>query len=182
MYGICTKFADYDCFEQTGKKSSKKTWQMKKYALLILALLAVAVSCTKMRNIRITDYSIAELENIGFTGVRATVRLSIDNPAKDFTVTSISGTVKRDGRDFAEFDLDSPVSVPYGNTSDCMFPMTLSLSGSISPFEMLGVVSSIARAEGITVDATVKLKMKQGIRHTVRVRDVKFDEIMDFVR
>lgn len=155
---------------------------MRKYALLILALLAVAVSCTKMRDIRITDYSIAELENIGFTGVRATVRLSIDNPAKDFTVTSISGTVKRDGRVFAEFDLDSPVSVPHGNTSDCMFPMTLSLSGSISPFEMLGVVSSIARAEGITVDATVKLKMKQGIRHTVRVRDVKFDEIMDFVR
>ena len=132
---------------------------MRKYALLILALLAVAVSCTKMRDIRITDYSIAELENIGFTGVRATVRLSIDNPAKDFTVTST-----------------------YGNTSDCMFPMTLSLSGSISPFEMLGVVSSIARAEGITVDATVKLKMKQGIRHTVRVRDKKFDEIMDFVR
>lgn len=173
MYGICTKFADYGCFDNT---------QMRKYSLLILALLAVAVSCTKMRDIRITDYSIAELENIGFTGVRATVRLSIDNPAKDFTVTSISGTVKRDGRDFAEFDLDSPVSVPYGNTSDCMFPMTLSLSGSISPFEMLGVVSSIARAKGITVDATVKLKMKQGIRHTVRVRDVKFDEIMDFVR
>lgn len=155
---------------------------MRRFLLvLIFPLLILSASCTKMRDIRVTDYRIAELENIGFTGVRAGVSLSIDNPARDFTVTSIKGTMEKGGKDLALINMDTPVRVPCGSSEDCLFPLELSLADSVSPFEMLGLVSSFGKADDITVDMAIKIKMSKGGKYTLRFRDVKLSELMSYL-
>lgn len=154
---------------------------MRKYILIIFAVLLVSSSCSRMRDIRITDYKIAELENVGFTGLKVSVRLTVDNPAKEFSVVSVSGSVKRDGSEFGVFVMDTTVTVPGEAVSECLFPLEIGLADSVSPFELLGLASSFNRSD-MTVNAVVKVRLKSGIRRSIRLNDMGYDEIMSFVK
>ena len=152
---------------------------MRRYIFIIIATAFLAVSCTRLQDVRVTDYAIATVENVGFTGLKVSVRLTVDNPAREFTVLSLSGTVKKSGKDFGVFGMYSPLTIESG-TGQYLAPLELSLAESVSPFEMLGLISSM-NSDEFTVDALFRIKYPSGVKGRLKLHDIPLDELMSYI-
>lgn len=154
---------------------------MRRLVLFLLPLLFVFSSCGNIKNIRVTDYRLGEVSNIGLSGLRSEVLLTVDNPAADITVIDMSGKVKDRGNDLGVFMLKDDVTVAGRCTGEYSFPVELLLADSVSPLDLLGLMGSFDK-DKITVDADIVLKTKCGFKKRIRLRDVTLAELISFLK
>lgn len=148
---------------------------MRKFLIVLFAVF-LCVSCTGLRNVRITDYRIAEMEVSGLSSLSAALAVSVDNPGKAFVLEEFGGMIRRRGEDFASFSLTSPVSVAARSSSECRVEGRAVLSGNVSPLSLFSLAG--VSAEDFTVDATISIKPAGGIRKKLRLRDVPLEQCL----
>lgn len=124
-----------------------------------------------------TSCSVSSITPNGLKGIKAILDVGIINPMMNLTITKINGVINNNGQEFATFEAGK-VSVP--RKSEGVYP--LPCSGVISKGIGLSDLLKLAlnqNFDGMTVDMTVKVKLKCGLGKTVRIKDLKITELME---
>lgn len=124
-----------------------------------------------------TSCSVSSITPNGLKGIKAILDVGIINHMMNLTITKINGVINNNGQEFATFEAGK-VSVP--RKSEGVYP--LPCSGVISKGIGLSDLLKLAlnqNFDGMTVDMTVKVKLKCGLGKTVRIKDLKITELME---
>lgn len=147
--------------------------------LIVFLFVSLCISCSDLRNVRVTGCRVAELDVSGLSSLSVLLEVSVDNPGRAFVLEDFTGVLRRRGKDFAEFSLGSPVTVPERMSSECEVRAGAVLCGNVSPFGLLSLTG--ASAEDFTVDASVVVRPDRGIRKKLRLRDVPLEQFLGII-
>lgn len=145
--------------------------------LSILALMMSLTSCAGVKDIKLTSFAVKSISLSGLKSVNGVLALGIENPIMGFTISGLNGVVNRGGEEFASF---SAGKLPVSRRSSKVYP--LSCSGSISKNVGLLDLMKLAGTKDfsdMTVDLSLKIKLKCGIGKTLRFRDLKVTDLME---
>ena len=144
--------------------------------LTLIAAMFVAGGCAGTKGFKVTSCSIASISPSGLKGVKAVLDVGIINPLMNLTISRVDGVILNNGQEFATFEAGK-VSVP--RRSEGVYP--LPCSGSISKGIGLTDLLKLAVTQdfsGMTIDMAVKVKLRCGLRKTVRFKDIKITDLM----
>lgn len=152
---------------------------MKRLFTIISLFLVILITggCSTARGVKVTSCSVSSITPNGLKGIKAILDVGIINPMMNLTITKINGVINNNGQEFATFEAGK-VSVP--RKSEGVYP--LPCSGVISKGIGLSDLLKLAlnqNFDGMTVDMTVKVKLKCGLGKTVRIKDLKITELME---
>lgn len=124
-----------------------------------------------------TSCSVSSITPNGLKGIKAILDVGIINPMMNLTITKINGVINNNGQEFATFEAGK-VSVP--RKSEGVYPLPCSgvISKGIGLSDLLKLAPN-QNFDGMTVDMTVKVKLKCGLGKTVRIKDLKITELME---
>ena len=141
--------------------------------LFLLAAAVLAVSGCGIAKIRKIDVTSAGVKYIVPTSTRsmdAVLLMGLDNPSVSFTVKDVSGTVKYYNREMVHFTAGE-VPVQARSVQVYELPCTAFLSESVSLLDLLAVGAKRS-IKGMTMDVTLRVKLKCGISKTLTFNDI----------
>lgn len=152
---------------------------MKRYKGLLLICLAsvcMLTSCMKQyKQIKLDDFKVVSVTPDGARAADVIASVSVDNPAKDFVVESLNGTVKICGEVFGCLTAEG---IKVGGKSKQVYsvPVRAELDPQISLFRLMGLRHDNL-ALNTTVDITAKIKFHGGFGKTIEYKDVPLDTL-----
>ena len=151
-----------------------------KRILTILALITamfIMSGCAGNRGFKVTSCSIASISPSGLKGVKAVLDIGIINPLMSLTISKVEGMILNEGKEFATFEAGK-VSVPRRSEGVYPLPCTGTISKGIGLTDLLKLAVT-QDFSGMTIDMAVKVKLKCGLRKTVRFKDIKISDLME---
>lgn len=152
---------------------------MKRLFTIISLFLVILITggCSTTRGVKVTSCSVSSITPNGLKGIKAILDVGIINPMMNLTITKINGVINNNGQEFATFEAGK-VSVP--RKSEGVYPLPCSgvISKGIGLSDLLKLDLN-QNFDGMTVDMTVKVKLKCGLGKTVRIKDLKITELME---
>mgnify|MGYP003301098768 CR=1 FL=1 len=145
--------------------------------LAVMFTLLLFSGCGRINDFKITSCSIASLSPSGLKGVKAVLKVGVLNPLMNLTVSDVQGVINNNGVEFANF---SAGKLPIAKKCEKVYP--LSCSGALSKNVGLADLLKLAAARdfsGMTMDISLKVKLKCGIGKTLRFKDIKISELME---
>lgn len=145
--------------------------------LSIVTLMMSLTSCAGVKDIKLTSFAVKSVSLSGLKSVNGVLALGIENPIMGFTISDLKGVVNRKGEEFATF---SAGKLPVSRKSSKVYP--LSCSGSIAKNVGLLDLMKLAGSKDfsdLTVDISVKIKLRCGIGKTLRFKEMKVSELME---
>lgn len=144
--------------------------------IFILAALCIMLSgCSSYKDIRVESCRLESLSPSGLKSVEAGFSVSVHNPVKEIVLTDIQGTVYYDGEELGFFEAPDVV-VPGKSDSEVAVDVTATLGSRMSLMQLMAAASGF-RAENFTLDLTCRVKVRGGIRKTVRLENVPVAEL-----
>ncbi len=144
--------------------------------ILILAAFCIMLSgCSSYKDIRVESCRLESLSPSGLKSVGAGFSVSVHNPVKEIVLTDIQGTVYYDGEELGFFEAPDVV-VPGKSDSEVAVDVTATLGSRMSLMQLMAAASGF-RAENFTLDLTCRVKVRGGIRKTVRLENVPVAEL-----
>ncbi|MDO5442355.1 MAG: hypothetical protein Q4G10_01660 [Bacteroidia bacterium] len=143
----------------------------------VLLTMTVLSGCSGAKGFKVTSCSIASISPSGLKGVKAVLNVGVRNPMMAVTVAGIKGAINKGGLEFATFQGGS-VDIP--KKSEGTYP--LHCSGAISKGIGLSDLLRLSMQQDfddMTVDMDVKVKLKCGLRKTIRFKDIKVTDLME---
>lgn len=145
--------------------------------LAILTLMMSMTSCAGVKDIQVTSCVVKSVSLSGLKSVNGVLALGINNPIMGFTISDLNGVINKDGEEFATF---SAGKLPVTRKSNKVYP--LSCSGSIAKGVGLLELMRIAGTKDfsdMTIDMSVKIKLKCGLGKTLHFKDLKVTDLME---
>lgn len=134
-------------------------------------------ACSSVKDINVSSFAVKSVSLSGLKAVKAVLALGIDNPTVGFTISNLNGVIKNNGNEFATF---SAGKLPVLKRSNKVYP--LSCDGALAKDVGLLDLMKLAGGKdfsGMTVDLSVKVKLKCGIGKTLRFKDLKVTDMME---
>ena len=152
---------------------------MKRKILLLLAALATLLltGCDQIRNIKVTGCSLVSFSPRGMRGADAELALGIQNPAMQFSLEDIVGTVYRKGDVFGTFAAD-PITVKARTSAVYPLKCTAALAETVSLMELLKLAKNYDLSE-FTVDVEAVIRLKSGVGKRFKLKDLNVKEMLD---
>jgi hypothetical protein len=152
---------------------------MKRKIFLLVAALATLLltGCDKIRQIKVTGCSLVSFTPTGMRSANAELALAIENPAMQFTLEDIVGTVYRNGNVFGTFSAD-PITVRAKTAAVYPLNCSAALSSEVSLGEILKLARSYDLAE-FTVDVEALIRLKSGIAKRFKLKDLNVKEMLE---
>lgn len=145
--------------------------------LAVIFTLFVFSGCGRIDDFKITSCSVASLSPSGLKGVKAVLKIGVLNPLMNLTISDVKGVINNNGIEFANF---SAGKLPIAKKSEKVYP--LSCSGALSKNVGLADLLKLAASKdfsGMTMDVTMKVKLKCGLGKTLKFKDIKISELME---
>lgn len=136
----------------------------------VLLALAVCQGCARFKEIRIVSCGVESVLVKGFKGASAVLSVEVDNPATALTLSDIRGTLNMDGTALATFSAGD-MELEKKAVTECSLPVEMSIAGGVSLMELLPMVRNLDLND-VTVDFSLKVKVKNGISRRLEFRDV----------
>ena len=130
------------------------------FALLLSA--AVFSGCSSYRDIRIGTCKVESISPVGLKAVDAGLSIDVYNPAREITVSGISGTVYYEGAEIGFFEAPEVV-VPGKTSSKVSFDVRATLSSSLNLIQIMSMASGF-KAERLTLDISMTVGVKGGLK------------------
>ncbi len=152
---------------------------MKRKIILLVAALATLLltGCDKIRQIKVTGCSLVSFSPVGLRGGNAELAVAIENPAMQFTLEDIVGTVYRSGNVFGTFSAD-PITVRARTAAVYPLKCSAALSQEVSLGEVLKLTRSYDPAE-FTVDVEALIRLKSGVGKRFKLKDLNVKEMLE---
>ena len=155
-----------------------------KFCKRILPLIAILVtlcvsgcrSVEQIKNIKVTSWSLESVTPSGLRSLNAELAVEIENPAMEFTLEDIRGTLHYKGEPMVDYVID-PVTILRKCTRTYPVSVSARLSGN---FPLLNVLAIVARPDpaDFTTDIDAKIRFKSGISKDIHLKNVP---IKDFI-
>lgn len=145
--------------------------------LAIIATLCLFCGCGRIHDFKVTSCSVASLTPSGLKGVKAVLKIGILNPLMNLTVSDVQGVINNNGLEFATFTAGK---LPIARKCEKVYPLTC--SGAISKDVTLTDLLKLATTrnfDGMTMDISLKLKLKCGIKKTLKFKNISITELME---
>ena len=144
----------------------------------LLALLLLSVGCAnKFKDIEVTSCEISSLSPKGFRAVDGVLSVGIDNPASSFTVSGISGCVRKDDLVIATFT-GGPCTVEKKCEQVYDLPCTLTLEEGLSLFQALSLIKN-KDLEGYVIDISGVVSLSGGLKKKLEYTDIPITSLME---
>lgn len=148
------------------------------FTILAVVLTMTALSgCSGAKGFKVTSCSIASISPSGLKGVKAVLNIGVTNPMMAVTVAGISGAINKGGLEFATFQ-GGEVSIPRKSSGIYPLPCSGAISKGIGLSDLLKLALQ-QDFDDMTVDMNVKVRLKCGLRKTIRFKDIKVTDLME---
>lgn len=143
----------------------------------VLTTVLIASGCSTVKDIKVSSCAIKSLSLNGLKSVKAVLALGIENPVMGFTISDLSGVINNDGKEFATF---SAGKLPVLRKSNKVYPLTCdgSIGKDVGLMDLMRLAGS-KDFSAMTVDLSVKIKLKCGIGKTLKFKDLKVTDMME---
>lgn len=155
-----------------------------KFCKRVLPLLAVLLmfcvsgcrGIDKIKDIKVTSWSLKSVVPSGLRSVNAELEVGIDNPAMEFTVGDIEGVLYYKGRPMADYSAE-PVTV-RGKSAE-VYPVSGSarLAGDFSLLDLLSLAGGYDPAD-FTADLQANVRLKSGISKTIHLKNLPIKSLV----
>lgn len=142
---------------------------------LILAVLPGCSGVRKIKDIQVKSVGVKYITPTSQRSAEGVLLLEIDNPAMDFTLSDVDGTLKLENREMARFTAGE---LPLQGRSVQVYelPCTATLSESVSLLEVLTLISRRS-LEGFTADVRLHAQLKNGMGKTLEFKDLDIEKM-----
>lgn len=146
---------------------------------LAALVLLCSQSCANLKDIRdisIRSFDVRSLSIKGFDSADAVLEITVENPARDISVSSVEGTAYRSGKPLGAFSLE-PFSVKGRSTDTVTVNCSVRLDPSLSPLALMSIATE-KLSDGFTMDITIRARIGKSPEQKVRLQNVPLENIV----
>jgi len=143
----------------------------------IIIAVAVALSCTKIDDIKVTSCGLESFKPHGFRSADAVLAIGIDNPAMAFKVSDLIGIVKYNGEPFAYYSAEE-LEVQKKSSKVYNLPCEAALAEGVSVTRLLPLLRG-GSLEGYTTDIVANVSLKNGMGKQLTYKDLKLKDLLE---
>ncbi|MEG0518020.1 MAG: hypothetical protein RR555_04000 [Bacteroidales bacterium] len=150
---------------------------MRKYLIIIIALVSLLSSCAGYRDITIGTVDVAKVKLNSASKVSLDLSVCVSNPTKaNFTLTNVQGMLYRDDIPFANLALSEQISVPANYSGDVLIKTNITLLDPMAVLVMgLNLKSWHMDEFKIKLKATVK---KGAFKKSIKLNNIPLDKLV----
>ena len=145
-------------------------------AISAVIALMMAGGCASVREIDVTSCEVESVSPLGLRALECTLALGIHNPAMEFTVRDISGSVKSNDRKMVNFS-GGPIYVEPRSDLVYSVPCKISIDADLTLFDVLALLKD-KDSGGYVADVEVTVSLKNGLKKTFAYKDIPLQEII----
>ena len=158
---------------------------MKNKALKIIAYFTVfavmltstgCASIKDLRNIRVSSSKVESFRISGLKTIDAAMSVTIDNPAKDISISDIHGIVERNGEIIGTFYAE-PLTIEGRSESTLTVRGRLELAPDMSPLRIMSIINN-SSPDAFTVTSNIKAKLGKGISKGLSFKRIPVSELI----
>ena len=153
---------------------------MKRFRVIFVVIFALLLSACggKVKDIRVTSFSIVSIAPQGLSGITALVEVGIHNPTVGFEVTNLNAVIKMKGQDMIYLSADQ-LMVEGHSEKKYDVPVKGSLADGFNPFQLLRLLNNEANMEDMTLSVSARPALRGGVGKTIEINDMPLKELID---
>ena len=145
--------------------------------LLSVLLLGGCNTVQKLKNIQVTSATVESISPLGLRGLTGTFLIGLDNPAMQFTVKDISGTVYYKGQEYVDFVAD-PVTIKGKTTAVYELHATATLRPEVSLMQVLALARGTDLAD-FTIDINATVVLRSGVGKAISLTGINLKDLLE---
>ena len=139
-------------------------------AVLMMLGISGCRSVDKLKDIRVTSWSLESVMPSGLRSLDAEIAVGIENPAMEFTLEDIGGVLYYRGAEFVGYTAE-PVRVEGRCTAVYPVRGSAQLIGNFSLLDVLAIARNYDPAD-FTTDIHAKVRLKSGVSKNINLTGV----------
>lgn len=159
----------------------KGTFDIVKRLVLTVAVAAFMLflpsSCSRIKDIRLVSCFVESVSPIGLHGLNAELAVQIENPAMQFSLSDITGTLFYKGRPIVVYDAE-PIEVKGHSSAVYPLPCKAELAEGVRLVDILSLMRNYDMAEFKT-DVAAKVRLRSGLAKTLRFKDIPVQDLIN---
>ena len=154
----------------------------KAYRLISIALMVLLLgSCVKVKQVGVTSFELDSVTPRGLRALTLTMSVGVHNPAKEITLSEISGEAVVSGKVIGNVAV-APVVLTARKDSSYTVKADLTLAEGVSVFEVLALAKDKSAIENGTANVYAKAKLKGGPSKKIKMEDVPLKKLLEFLK
>ena len=154
----------------------------KAYRLISIAFMVLLLgSCAKVKQVGVTSFELDSVTPRGLRALTLTMSVGVHNPAKEITLSEISGEAVVSGKVIGNVAV-APVVLTARKDSSYTVKADLTLAEGVSVFEVLALAKDKSAIENGTANVYAKAKLKGGPSKKIKMEDVPLKKLLEFLK
>ena len=154
----------------------------KAYRLISIAIMVLVLgSCAKVKQVGVTSFELDSVTPRGLRALTLTMSVGVHNPAKEITLSEISGEAVVSGKVIGNVVM-APVVLTARKDSTYKVKADVTLAEGVSVLEVLALAKDRSAIENGTANVYAKAKLKGGPSKKIKMEDVPLKKLLEFLK
>ena len=154
----------------------------KAYRLISIALMVLLLgSCVKVKQVGVTSFELDSVTPRGLRALTLTMSVGVHNPAKEITLSEISGEAVVSGKVIGNVAM-APVVLTARKDSTYKVKADVTLAEGVSVLEVLALAKNKSAIENGTANIYAKAKLKGGPSKKIKMEDVPLKKLKELLK
>ena len=154
----------------------------KAYRLISIAIMVLILgSCAKVKQVGVTSFELDSVTPRGLRALTLTMSVGVHNPAKEITLSEISGEAVVSGKVIGNVAM-APVVLTARKDSTYKVKADVTLAEGVSVLEVLALAKNKSAIENGTANIYAKAKLKGGPSKKIKMEDVPLKKLLEFLK
>lgn len=153
--------------------------KMRRILMPVLAVMMFLItSCGRFDDIKVNSANIENIQPYGLKGLDMTLKIEVDNPAAQVSLSEMEAVVKNSGKVIGRVTVD-PFTMKARRVEMYDLKARMTLDQSVSLFDILMLFDK-GTLETCVVDVTLKARLKSGVSRTLNEKDIPLKKLIDY--
>ena len=154
----------------------------KAYRLISIAFMVLLLgSCAKVKQVGVTSFELDSVTPRGLRALTLTMSVGVHNPAKEITLSEISGEAVVSGKVIGNVAM-APVVLTARKDSTYKVKADVTLAEGVSVLEVLALAKNKSAIENGTANIYAKAKLKGGPSKKIKMEDVPLKKLKELLK
>ena len=154
----------------------------KAYRLISIAFMVLLLgSCAKVKQLGVTSFELDSVTPRGLRALTLTMSVGVHNPAKEITLSEISGEAVVSGKVIGNVAM-APVVLTARKDSTYKVKADVTLAEGVSVLEVLALAKNKSAIENGTANIYAKAKLKGGPSKKIKMEDVPLKKLKELLK
>ena len=138
-------------------------------------------SCAKVKQLGVTSFELDSVTPRGLRALTLTMSVGVHNPAKEITLSEISGEAVVSGKVIGNVAM-APVVLTARKDSTYKVKADVTLAEGVSVLEVLALAKNKSAIENGTANIYAKAKLKGGPSKKIKMEDVPLKKLKELLK